>query len=217
IGLAVSVNQIKRFIERFKNAPEGTIVSHGTIQGLHLSNNPKILATVEKVDPNSTAEKAGFKVGDIITKLDEYEIPSAPRFWGALLAYPEGWQVKIEVRRAQETLRLTAVLDRYGPAAGPAAPRTDAYMGVLFNPEPVNGGCQIQQIVQGSPADKAGLKVGDVIIEAEGKKIDGPQAMLDLLATKKPGDKLKLKLLRDGKEMELEMELGRRPQPPQPR
>jgi S1-C subfamily serine protease len=220
IGLAVPTHQIKRFIEKYKNVPDGTTVYHGTINGLQLANNPKAVATVEKVEGGSTADKAGFKVGDIILSVDKYDIPSAPRFWGAILAYPEGWQVKVKVQRGTQTVELDVTLDKYAPRgmvpAQQPAPRTDAYMGVLFNPEPVNGGCQVQQVVEGSPAEKAGLQPGDIIIEADEKKIDGPQAMLDFLATKKPGDKIKLKLLREGKDqMELELELGKRPQQPQ--
>jgi len=62
-------------------------------------------------------------------------------------------------------------------------------------------GVLLVDIVEGGPADKGGLKRGDVIIEYDGKKVDSPFGLRNLVAATKPGSTVKLRLLREGKEM----------------
>jgi hypothetical protein len=77
------------------------------------------------------------------------------------------------------------------------------------------------QILRGRPADKAGLREGDIVIAAKssGKKklfvpeekgYDPCKEIVNLLADRKPGDKLTVYLLRDGKEREFTITLGER-------
>jgi len=211
IGLAVPVHQIKRFIEKFKGVEDGRFVAHGTIKGLHLRRDPKVLATVEKVDKGSAAEKAGFQPGDMVLSVDGCKIESYVRFWGVVNAYPEGWTIKVKVQRGAETIELKVTLQRNERTLPRRRPSTNAYMGVRLAQAPVKGGCKIDEVIKGGPADKAGLKDGDIIIEADGKKIDGPDALRRILAKKKPGDVLKLKILRGDKKKDIELRLGRRP------
>lgn len=56
-------------------------------------------------------------------------------------------------------------------------------------------------IVQDSPADKAGLKEKDIITSVDGKPIDENNSLISVLGRHKVGDKVKLKIIRDGKEI----------------
>lgn len=67
-------------------------------------------------------------------------------------------------------------------------------------------------IVSGSPAAKAGLKAEDIILELNGRKIDNDHSLADAIGEFKVGDKVTLKILRQGKEMELVLTLEKRPQ-----
>lgn len=58
-------------------------------------------------------------------------------------------------------------------------------------------------VMQNSPADKAGLKEKDIIIEANGQKITPDNPLSLIIANAKPGDRLELKVWRDGKEKDL--------------
>lgn len=67
-------------------------------------------------------------------------------------------------------------------------------------------------VAPGSPADKAGVLENDIILEIDGKKVDESNTLARIVAKKKPGDKVKMKLLRKGKEIEAEVILEERKQ-----
>jgi serine protease Do len=58
-------------------------------------------------------------------------------------------------------------------------------------------GVYIYDIQRGHPADKAGLKKGDIILEFEGVKVDSASALHALMAERRPGDTVNLRVLRD--------------------
>lgn len=62
-----------------------------------------------------------------------------------------------------------------------------------------NRGSVILQIQPNGPADKAGLKVYDVLTEIDDKKIKNTQDLIDTIADKEPGKKIKIKFLRNNK------------------
>jgi Do/DeqQ family serine protease len=61
-------------------------------------------------------------------------------------------------------------------------------------------GALVKQIEPNGPALKAGLKPGDVIIKVDGSKIDGDQALILAIGTKSPGEKVKVTIIRNGRE-----------------
>jgi serine protease Do len=81
---------------------------------------------------------------------------------------------------------------------------------------PVNYGAWIVSdnqnpaITPGSAAQKAGLKERDIILELSGEKITSENSLAKILMKYNPGDKVTLKILREGKEMTLEAVLGER-------
>jgi Do/DeqQ family serine protease len=69
-------------------------------------------------------------------------------------------------------------------------------------------GVIVTDVVKGSPAEKAGIKSGDLILEIDGREVKNSIQLRAYVQSKKPGDKVKLKVLRDGKEMEINVTLG---------
>ncbi len=66
-------------------------------------------------------------------------------------------------------------------------------------------------IVPESPAEKAGLAEGDIILEFDGQKIDEKHNLSKIIMRHSPGDKVKLKILREGEEKNLNLVLGEVP------
>jgi serine protease Do len=74
----------------------------------------------------------------------------------------------------------------------------------------VIGDAQSPAIVPNSPASKAGIKTGDVIISIEDKKLGVKQVLADIISQYKIGDTIKLTIFRDGKEQILSLVLEER-------
>ncbi len=69
-------------------------------------------------------------------------------------------------------------------------------------------GVMINEVIANSPADNAGIKEGDVIIEYDGKKVTDVQSFRIMVASTTPGRTVRLKLIRNGKEMDLKVKIG---------
>ena len=74
-------------------------------------------------------------------------------------------------------------------------------------------GVIIKDIVRGGPADKAGIKLGDILVSVDGKQTSDPQSAVNVITGISPGTASKLALKRNGQDMELAATIGRRPKP----
>lgn len=72
-------------------------------------------------------------------------------------------------------------------------------------------GALIAGVVGGSPADKAGIQPGDVLLAVNGTAIRDPQVMLDTIAALKPGEEAAFRLRRGQKINEVSIHIGQRP------
>jgi putative serine protease PepD len=84
-----------------------------------------------------------------------------------------------------------------------------AYLGVSV--EDGDGGARIAEVRPGTPAAKAGLQVGDIVTEADGKTIATGDELRQTVETHKPGDSLELTVKRGGDTKSITVELGTRP------
>lgn len=75
----------------------------------------------------------------------------------------------------------------------------------------VSLGLRIEDVVDEGPADKAGVKDDDLILEFNGKKVTGTKEFRAMVAELKPGTKVSLKIKRDGKDKKLTAELAEAP------
>ena len=75
-------------------------------------------------------------------------------------------------------------------------------------------GALIAGVMRGSPADKAGIKPGDVLISVAGKPVKDAQVMLELIAALEPGKTSRFELKRDGRDTTMDIAIGKRPTPP---
>lgn len=84
---------------------------------------------------------------------------------------------------------------------------------------PTKQGVVVVSVQPNSPASQAGLlgvqqdqdQLGDVIVKADGKPIETPDALVKTIGNRKPGDRIALTVLRDGRERQVEITLADRP------
>lgn len=93
---------------------------------------------------------------------------------------------------------------RIGATVGTVTPQMSKKLGLG------NGayGAYVNDVTQDSPADKAGIKKGDVITKIDGEQVDAATSLITSIRNHKVGDKVMLTILRDGKEQEVEVELA---------
>ncbi len=111
------------------------------------------------------------------------------------------------VKDSVDNFRKTGEFDR--PYLG-VAYQMISKQAALLNEVPA--GAYVQTVVKDSPAEKAGLKMGDIITEIDGQKMVDVEdtSIAGIINQKKIGDTVKLKYYRDSKETEVEVALEKR-------
>ncbi|MDR2207914.1 MAG: trypsin-like peptidase domain-containing protein [Azoarcus sp.] len=78
---------------------------------------------------------------------------------------------------------------------------------------PSEHGILIYSVFGGSPADKSGVRPGDLLLAVDDQEVQTPHEMLDLVASLPPGQVATFRLLRGNRKIELKVPVGRRPPP----
>ena len=100
-----------------------------------------------------------------------------------------------------------AIIDTENVGMGPA--RLQVQVGI--SSEPDDAGLKVGELTEGGPAEKAGVKVNDVIVKIDDTAVKTYDDFLKALKDKKAGDTAKFTVKRDGKELTLELKLTARP------
>jgi serine protease DegQ len=74
-------------------------------------------------------------------------------------------------------------------------------------------GTLIAGVLRGGPADRAGIKPGDILVAVESNEVVDSTSMLNLVAALEPGKQASLKILRNHNEMSIKVSVGKRPKP----
>ncbi|MEE2639595.1 MAG: M20/M25/M40 family metallo-hydrolase [Planctomycetota bacterium] len=89
--------------------------------------------------------------------------------------------------------------------------RRTGYLGVQTDADAEVEGAYIAKVMEDSPADKAGFKIGDIIKKVDGNEVDSASAFVNSVRRKRPGQKVKITVEREKKEMMIEVALGNAP------
>jgi serine protease Do len=109
------------------------------------------------------------------------------------------------------SLPSNTVVQVYNQLIGPEHRVARGSIGIQFNSVEnpaiarvygAGNGVTVASVVAGSPADQAGLKVGDTIVTVDGKKVTKGNELVSEIASRKPGAKVVLGFLRNGKQQE---------------
>jgi serine protease DegQ len=76
---------------------------------------------------------------------------------------------------------------------------------------PTTSGALITEVFRGTPAERGGMKAGDVLVAVDGKPVTDSATMLNLIAALRPGSEATLSVLREGRRIELRMTVAKRP------
>ncbi|EMJ89337.1 serine protease MucD family protein [Leptospira meyeri serovar Semaranga str. Veldrot Semarang 173] len=103
-----------------------------------------------------------------------------------------------EARRVAEEIKTNGKVTRPWIGVG-LDPVNEKYIEQLKLKD--NKGAVVRQIMKGSPADKAGLKLFDVIVEIGGKQIQSPEELVSFVRSSKTGKPIEIKIIRNKNEI----------------
>jgi hypothetical protein len=112
---------------------------------------------------------------------------------------------------ADRPTRLTYVRSSQPPPRMSAGPGNGTYFGSVPNMSTSDvPGVKLAGVTAGSPADKAGVRAGDIIVEFGGKPVKDIYSYTDAIGAHKPGDVVQVVVLRAGTRLALTATLGKR-------
>jgi serine protease Do len=120
-----------------------------------------------------------------------------------------GFAIPINMaKRSMESLVKTGKVTRgcLGASIGPLSQELAKEFRV-----PDTSGALVQDVTGGGPADKAGLKAGDVIRQYDGRSVSESDELLAMVASTNPGTTVPLEILRNGEPLNLKVTLDQRP------
>jgi serine protease Do len=214
IGYAIPSNQIRRYMDAFK---AGGKVDEGYVDGIHIGECGRTDLAFEKVGEygdgvfvgglteDTPGAMAGFQLKDIIFEIEGHRVYNANRFHGVVSGYPPGSTVRVRVRRGAEVKELKVFLGNPLKVRQRAEVASPLELGFTPSNDFDDLGVEVDAVEKGGPAEKAGLRPGDVIKKVDGRRVKSWEEFTSSVKLRKPGDTLKLQLLREGKELEIDL------------
>jgi serine protease Do len=255
-GFAIPINQIKLFIERFKDDTDrGLIVRHGLVAGLAMRHDNRLFgAAVLRVRSDSLAAAAGLRSGDVVTHVNGHSVRGVAGYYNLVSSHPQYSTVRFTITREEPSgksssfdvdlvLEVPVTLNQSPefPTAEPPVENSFIYEGLqrgmmsriadsanpfgVANSRAALGvrmvevedtrlsmrGLEVTDIGTTVPNPSAAkqLRVGDLVLRAGGRRVTYISDLRDVMLGFRSGEKLPMRVLRGGQEIEVEVDLVR--------
>ncbi len=201
IGFAIPVNLAKRVVE--------DLVANGKVTRAYIGISPQEITSdlmealnlsevsgvlVAKVELDSPAHKAGLSVGDVILEFNGERVPNVSKFRIAVATSRVGTKVPVKIVREDETKVLYIQLDNYPEdkvaateetvtlesGAGISVEATDSAYANRNNIK-ADKGVIVSAIEANSPASKAGIQVGFVVLKVGNTEVNSPEEYINAM------------------------------------
>lgn len=160
---------------------------------------------VEEVLPGSPASNGGLTAGDEILEANGRRFKDKMEFREWLHSCASGDQLRLTVLSAGQRVSKVATLDSLSHPLKASNERV--YVGLTYG-EPDDRGAVVESVSKDSPAAKAGLVKGDILVSFDGLPVTTTTTLTDLLTEKRPGETLDLAVLRGEEPISLSVKLG---------
>ncbi|MCJ7459179.1 MAG: trypsin-like peptidase domain-containing protein [candidate division Zixibacteria bacterium] len=198
-----------------------TAVSFGIVNGIR---DDKTIQMSVNVSPGNSGgpvlNTRGKVIGLVSAKLSE------PSVMGSVRIYEEGLkrsvtipptQIEVPSSGISLAIPMNSVKEKADWIIKHGSSIEKGYLGVYLADLDeqtkaeigVKGGVLVDGVVQGSPADKAGLRDQDVVVEFNDEKVEDSEHFRELIESTRPDKSVRLRVLRNGKERILSARLGR--------
>jgi len=197
-------------------------------------------AEITEVTKESAAEKIGLKKGDIILKIDETNIESPGDLVKTVRNKKPGDKVVVTYKRDGKEQKATAELGKSndvfywknfdmpsvnqdfdlvvprvpdGMGRGPHIYTWNSRnpkIGIRAQDKEDGKGVKVIDVDDDSPADKAGIKEGDIISQFDGKNVSSANELAELARINGTKSPVKIKIMRAGKPMDIEVKIPKK-------
>jgi serine protease Do len=203
IGFAVPLEHVLSVLPRLRSGEtlEPGLLGVSLVEGSMFSQPAELAA----VRPNSPAYKAGLKAGDCIVEVDGVAIERQTQFKRQVLPRYAGDTVKLSIARGEERfdreLKLIAKLEPYA----------HPFLGLLPRRDPISdgkapAGLSVRYVFDASPAAKAGIKPGDVLVSLAGQPVTDLASARVILQPVEIGQPVVASVRRGEETLELKLE-----------
>lgn len=186
---------------------------------------------INDVADKSPADKAGLKPKDVILTWNGKTVANSEELTELVGESNVGDNVKLSVNRGGKSIDLSlqvgerkeSVYSFHGdnPSSGALRKYLEASktVGIGISMQTLSGklgdyfgvpdgeGALITEIMKDTPAEKAGLKVGDVVVQVDKEKVQSPGEVSSIIRDKQKGDKVDLVVVRDKTEKNITLEV----------
>ncbi len=162
------------------------------------------------VAADSPASKAGLKAGDVVVEFAGDEVHDADELRDRIQGALPGDAVGIAVERRGSRVVVKATIGAVSRPMKLAERR--AILGISLGEAAEGTGAPITRINRDSPAEKAGLKVGDVVLKVDDASVASSSQLTEALSARNPGDVVTLTVERGGKTEAVQATLANDPQ-----
>ncbi len=199
IGFAIPSNLVQQITDQ--------LLEHGEVRRAHLGVQmqdvtPELAsafnlnsdkgAVVTRILEDSAADKAGLKVGDVITAIDGYKLVNADTLRNSIGLLVVGQTIKLDILREGKAKQLTATVKETKQAIAQASVHPKLSGATFGDIEPSSpyykqiDGVMIYSVVTNSPAWNAGLRTNDIITSANKEKIKSLEEFKPLVQNNAP-------------------------------
>ncbi len=189
------------------NANEPAPAYLGVLLDPHAGPDRVVIADV---DPESPAARAGLQPGDVVRKLGGQSLKDSEALFEALGDRSAGETLELELSRQDKPVTVRVVLTPWSRVK-PSQGRTKPGLGVQVASSKEGEGLTIERVTPGSVADRAKLKVGEILLKLDDVPLTGPDQLRDLVDSKPPESTVVATLRLAEKAVDLKIKLDAEP------
>jgi len=190
VGLAIPINMAMLVVDRLKKdgkvnrARFGVLIRNitaGLKEEYKLTSRKGVL--IEDVTEGGPADKAGLKKGDVIIRFNGKEAKQLNQLSFVVSMSPIGEEIEVVIIRNNEEKTIMIILEPLNPNAAFSASEVEEKFGFSAQPIPdklaeflfIKDGVIVYEVVEGGPADRAGLEEDDIILTIDDEAIESPE------------------------------------------
>jgi serine protease Do len=188
--------------------------------GVRLGSGSEEGAQLSRVFVDSPADRAGLRARDVILTFDGQPVTGLrdlvgsirdrdPGAWVSMTVLRQGEEMDLDVRLGDRPDKLDLGRTRRGWIGTEAIELPESLREHFGAPR--DAGVMLSEVTEGSPAEAAGFRLGDVVYEVDGEPVRSQRIFRELVEGGGVGNEYEFLVARDGALLELESRIEARP------